>query len=294
MKVTNQLSTHHYGGQPPLRYYWRKWISRWVVGLLVLMSVLAAIPFFFIVYYVIQQGFMAINWDFFTQLPKPPGESGGGMANAILGSAIVVGLASVVGMPWGLGLGIYLSEYRDTRTAGILKFVIDLLLSAPSIVVGIFIYVILVTRFGFSSYAGSAALLLIMLPVIARGTEEILKLTPVSIREAGLALGISRWKTILFILVPGAFSMLLTVLMLAVARIAGETAPLLFTSLGNQVHISSLTEPVATLPVQIYEYSKSGFEQLEGQAWAGAMVLVGFVFLVNFLTRITFFFYKRK
>ncbi len=286
--------SHHSGGAKSPRYYWRKWSSRWVVGLLIFMSVLAAIPFFFIVYYVIQQGFMAINWDFFTGLPKPPGESGGGMANAIVGSAIVVGLASVVGMPWGLSLGIYLSEYRDTRTASLLRFVIDVLLSAPSIVVGIFIYVILVTRFGFSSYAGSAALLLIMLPVTARGTEEILKLTPVSIREAGLALGISRWKTILFILVPSVFSMLLTVLMLAVARIAGETAPLLFTSLGNQVHISNLTEPVATLPVQIYEYSKSGFEQLEGQAWAGAMVLVGFVFLVNLLTRITFFFYKRK
>ena len=288
------ISIYSLGGTKSLRYYWRKWISRWSIGFLILMSVLASIPFFFIVYYVIEQGASAINWDFFTSLPKPPGETGGGMSNAIIGSGIVVGLAALVGMPWGLSLGIYLSEYRDTKTASLLRFVIDVLLSAPSIVIGIFIYVILVSRFGFSSYAGSAALLLIMLPVTARGTEEILKLTPVSIREAGLALGIPRWKMILFILVPGVISMLLTVIMLAVARIAGETAPLLFTSLGNQVHISSLAEPVATLPVQIYEYSKSGFQQLEAQAWAGAMVLVCFVFLVNFLTRITFFFYKRK
>jgi len=136
--------------------------------------------------------------------------------------------------------------------------------------------------------------LLIMLPVTARGVEEILKLTSTSVREAGLALGIPRWKMILFILAPGVFSMFLTVFMLAVARVAGETAPLLLTALGNQVHVSSLSEPVATLPVQIYEYSKSGFKQLEEQAWAGAMVLVCFVFVINLLTRITFFFYKKK
>ena len=291
---TQESPAYLSGGTKSVRYYWRKWLNRWIMGLLVLMSLLAAIPFFCIVYYVIKQGALAINWEFFTGLPTPPDEGGGGMANAILGSAIVVGLASMFGIPWGLSLGIYLSEYRDTRTAKILKFVIDLLLSAPSIVIGIFIYVIIVSRFGFSSYAGAAALLLIMLPVTARGIEEILKLTPTSIREAGLALGIPRWKMILFILVPGVFSMFLTVIMLAMARVAGETAPLLLTALGNQVHISNLSEPVSTLPVQIYEYSKSGFEQLEEQAWAGAMVLVCFVFLINLLTRITFFFYKKR
>ena len=275
------------------KYYQRKWFSHFMAFLFMLMSLLSAVPFFFIFYYVCKQGLDFISWEFFTRLPAPAGEKGGGMSNAVLGSAVIVGLSALAGVPWGLGLGFYLSEYKDTKTARILKFVIDLLLSAPSIVIGIFIYGSIVFYFGFSAYAGSAALLLIMLPVTAKGTEEILKLTPISIREAGLALGIPRWKTLLFILAPGVFSMLITVILLALARIAGETAPLLFTSLGNEVHISSLSEPTASLPVQIYEYSKSGFEQLEGQAWAGALALVGFVFLINLLTRIIFFFYKK-
>ena len=276
-----------------LRDRWRKWFNFVMISFLFLLSVIAAVPFLFIVYYVLEKGISAIGWDFFTQLPKPPGEKGGGMSNALVGSAIVVGMASLVGIPWGMGVGVYLSEYKYTKTARILRLVIDLLISAPSIVVGIFIYGVVVVRYGFSAYAGSAALLLIMLPVVARGTEEILKMVPNHIREAGLALGVPRWKVILHILIPGVLSMLVTVIILSIARIAGETAPLLFTSLGNQYHIRNLNEPIATLPVQIYEFSKSGFEEMEQHAWIGAMVLVLFVFLINLFTRVSLFFYKR-
>ena len=276
-----------------LRDRWRKWVHFLMMFCLFLLSVMAAVPFLFIVYYVLDQGMSAVNWDFFTQLPKPPGEEGGGMSNALVGSAVVVGMASLVGIPWGMGMGVYLSEYKSTITAKVLRFVIDMLISAPSIVVGIFIYGLIVIRYGFSSYAGSAALLLIMLPVVARGTEEILKMIPHHIREAGLALGIPRWKVIVRILIPSILSMCVTVIMLAIARIAGETAPLLFTSLGNQYHIRNLNEPTATLPVQIYEFSNTGFENLEKQAWAGAMILVLFVFFINFFTRLFLFFCRR-
>ena len=277
-----------------LRDKWRKFCNFCMMFCLFLLSFAVALPFLFIVYYVLEKGAMAVDWEFFTQLPKPPGEEGGGMSNALIGSGIVVGLASLVGVPWGLGIGVYLSEYKQSKTAKILRFVVDLLISAPSIVIGIFIYGFIVMKYGFSSYAGAATLLLIMLPMVARGTEEILKMVPGHIREAGLALGVPRWKVILRILIPGVSSMLVTVIMLAIARIAGETAPLLFTALGNQYHIRHLGEPTATLPVQIYEFSKSGFEQMEEKAWAGAMVLVLFVFCINFFTRIILFFYKRE
>ncbi len=278
----------------PIRYQWRKLVNHTMIGTLFLLSLAAGATFFFIVYYVTKQGLGAINLNFFTELPKPAGESGGGMANALIGSSLIVGLASLVGIPWGIAMGIYLTEYRDTYTAKVLRFTANLLMSAPSIVIGIFIYGLVVKRYGFSSYAGSMALLLIMLPVVTRGTEEILKMIPHHIREAGLALGVPRWKTILYILIPGSFSMLLTIIMLAIARIAGETAPLLFTSLGNQFHINSLNEPTASLPVQIYEFSKSGIEQMEQQAWAGAMVLVLFIFFINLLTRVSLFFYAKQ
>ena len=282
-------------GRKPLslRDRWRKWCNSFMIGFLFFLSFTAAVPFLFIVYYVLEKGISALNWDFFTQLPKPPGEKGGGMSNALLGSVIVVGMTSIFGIPWGMGMGVYLSEYKHTKTAKTLRFVVDLLISAPSIVVGIFIYVVFVVRYGFSAYAGASALLLIMLPVVARGTEEILKIIPHHIREAGLALGIPRWKVITRIIIPGALSMLVTVIMLSIARIAGETAPLLFTALGNQYHIRSLNEPIATLPVQIYELSKGPFEEMEKQAWAGALVLVFFVFFINFFTRVILFFYKR-
>lgn len=232
------------------------------------------------------EGFFLLDWAFFTQLPKGPGETGGGMANAILGSGVLVFLASLVGIPWGMAVGVYLSEFSFGKTAKVLRFTVDLLASVPSIVIGIFVYGLIVVPFGFSAYAGGAALMVIMIPVVARSTEEILKLIPAHIREAGLALGIPRWKVITRIIIPGSKAGVITGIMLAIARIAGETAPLLFTAFGNQFYSRSLNQATASLPVQIYTFAKSGFEDWERQAWAGALVLVFFVLLINLMTRL--------
>jgi phosphate transport system permease protein len=264
----------------------RRWTNRLMLGLLGLLALGAAVPFYFISWYVLKKGAGALDWAFFTELPKGPGDLGGGMANAMLGSLTLMFLASLIGIPWGLASGIYLAEYGRGRTAQGLRFAIDLLASTPSIVVGIFVYGLLVVRFGFSAYAGALALAIIMLPVIARSAEEILKLVPGHLREAGLALGVPRWKVILRIVIPGSLSGLLTGVMLAIARAMGETAPLLFTSLGNQYYAHGLGQPTASLPVQIYNFAKSGYPDLERQAWAGALVLVFFVFVLNLATRL--------
>lgn len=269
-----------------LRERKRKWQSHGMMMGLAAMAVLGAFPFVFISWYVLQKGFSALNWDFFTQIPKGPGETGGGMANAILGSGSLVFLASLAGIPWGMAVGVYLSEFSFGKTARILRFAVDLLASVPSIVVGIFAYGLIVVPFGFSAYAGGGALMVIMIPVVARSTEEILKLIPPHIREAGLALGIPRWKVILRIVIPGSKAGIITGIMLAVARIAGETAPLLFTAFGNQFHSRSLNQATASLPVQIYTFAKSGFDDWERQAWAGSLVLVMFVLIVNLSTRL--------
>ena len=216
------------------------------------MALIAAIPFLSVSFFIIKNGWEGLSIDFFTQTPLPPGESAsGGMGNAILGSATIVGLASLIGIPWGVGVGIFMSEYPYHITYRLVRFIIDLLTSVPSIVVGIFIYFLVVVRFGFSAYAGALALTIIMLPIVAKSTEEILKLVPNHIREAGLTLGLPRWKMIMKILIPGAASMLITGVILSIARIAGETAPLLFTSLGNQYYARKLSEPTSSLPVQI-------------------------------------------
>lgn len=275
-------------------YFLRKMLSRFMLVILTILSSFAIIPFFYIVYYVFQNGISAINWDFFTSLPKSPGETGGGLANGILGSVTIVGMTCLVGVPWGIFLGVSLSEYHHNLSSRILRFIIDLAVSTPSIVIGIFVYNLIVVYFGFSAYAGSVSLLFILVPIIARSTEEILQLVPQHIREAGLALGIPRWKVIMRILIPGTITMLLSGVILAIARIAGETAPLLFTSLGNQFFSKSLSEPTASLPIQIYEYAKSGFPSLEAMAWGGALVLISFVFIVNFFTRFTIFLVHRS
>ena len=273
-------------------YIFRKFHSLMMMTFLFLLSLVAVLPFFYIVYYVLQKGGAAIDWELFTALPKGPGESGGGLANAILGSVIMVTLACVGGIPWGMFLGVCLSEYSYTRIARTLRFIVDLSISAPSIVIGIFVYSLVVESFGFSAYAGALSLLIILVPVIARSTEEILKLVPHHIREAGLALGFPRWKVIMRILIPGTVTMLFSGIILAVARISGETAPLLFTSLSNQFFSRSLNEPTASLPVQIYEFAKSGFVNLEAMAWGGALILIAFVFVINFFTRFGIFFMK--
>jgi phosphate transport system permease protein len=263
----------------------RKWNNHMARLILLLLSALAVLPFAFILWYVIKQGATGINWEFLTATPVGPGSTGGGIGNAILGSLIMLVMACAIGIPWGTAAGIYLSEYGRGRTATLLRFTIDLLNSVPSIIVGIFIYGVVVVRFGFSAIAGSLALSVIMLPIVCRGTEEILKLMPQHIREAGLALGLPRWKVILKLVVPGSRTALITAVMLAVARVFGETAPLLFTALGNQFYARSLTQPMASMPVQIYNLARSGFQDMERQAWAGAFLLVVLVISINLITR---------
>lgn len=267
----------------------RRLKSRLMIFILMLAAFLAAVPFVFITSYVVYRGVTAINLDFFTRLPAAPGQEGGGIGNALLGSLIMVGLATLIAIPWGIICGLYLSEYSDTKLSKFLSFTIDLMTSVPSIVVGIFVYATVVLFMGnFSGFAGACALFVIMIPIIVRSTEEILKLVPFHIREAGLALGLPRWKVILQIVLPGIKSSLISGVMLSIARASGETAPLLFTSLANQYWSMQLGQPMASLPVQIYNFAISGFENLERQAWAGSLVLVLFVVLTNLITRLMF------
>jgi phosphate transport system permease protein len=267
----------------------RKLKSRFMIVVLMCSAFLAAIPFLFISFYVVYRGATSINWEFFTHLPAAPGEEGGGIGNALVGSLIMVSLATSLAVPWGIICGLYLSEYSHTKLSTSLSFTIDLMTSVPSIVVGIFVYVTVVLTMGnFSGFAGACALFIIMIPIIVRSTEEILKLVPFHIREAGLALGLPRWKVILRIVLPGIKSSLISGVMLSIARASGETAPLIFTSLANQYWSFSLNQPMASLPVQVYNFAISGFENLERQAWAGSLVLVVFVVATNLLTRLLF------
>ncbi len=275
------------------RNIYRKYFSLWMMGVLSFLSFVALIPFVFIFIFIISKGMEGLSFNFFTDVPRPPGEAGGGMGNAIVGSMVVVGMASLIGIPWGMGVGIFMSEYSFHWMSRILRFTVDLFTSVPSIVIGIFVYHLVVVYYGFSAYAGALALVFIMLPIVAKSTEEILKLIPQHIREAGLALGLPRWKMIMNILIPGTASMLVTGIILSIARISGETAPLLFTALGNQFYSQKLGDPISTLPVQIYEFAKSGFEELENLAWSGALVLIVFVFLINLLVRASIFIYRR-
>lgn len=256
-------------------------------GLLCAAAVVALIPLFNVLGYVFVQGFPALDIKFFTQVPAPVGETGGGMANALLGTTILMFIASLIGVGWGLTIGIYLSEYGNQRLGSLIRFTADLLSSVPSIVVGLFVYAVIVLPMKrFSALAGGVALGIIMIPTVARNTEELLRLMPTHIREAGLALGLPRWKVIVRIVLRGARSGIMTGVMLAIARVAGETAPLLFTALNNRFWQIRLDQPIASLPVQIYSYAISPFEDWHRQAWAGALVLVVFVFAINITSRL--------
>lgn len=254
--------------------------------LLCFLSFLATLPFLSILWYIGSQGIPAIHWSFFTELPKPVGEVGGGIANALWGSIEMVAMTSVAGIPFGIIAGMYLSEFGVGLVATSLRFACDLLISIPSIIVGLFAYtLIVIPMHGFSALAGACSLLVIQVPMVARTTEEILKLVPQHLREAGLALGIPRWKVILRIILRGSLSGVLTGIMLAVARILGETAPLLFTAFNNRFWSQGITEPTASLPVLIYTYAISPYDDWHAQAWAAALLLVGFVLCLNIVTR---------
>ncbi len=265
----------------------RKAINAMMLAVLGFAAFLALVPLFSVFTYVFEKGHGALNAAFFTQLPAPVGETGGGVANAILGSVTLIGVAAVIGIPWGVSVGVYLSEYAHRKLAHWVRFAVDLLASTPSIVVGLFIYSVLVLPFRhFSALAGGAALSILMTPIIARNTEEMLKLVPLSVREAGLGLGLPRWRVILSIVLRGSFSPIATGIILSLARVAGESAPLLFTSFGNQFWGRSLLQPMAALPVQIYTYAISPFEDWHEKAWASALILILLVFVINLFARI--------
>jgi phosphate transport system permease protein len=252
-----------------------------------LCAVLTIGVLFFILGYIFFHGVSSLDIDFFTKLPKPVGETGGGMANAIVGTLKLLGIATMVGVPIGFLGGVYLSEYGHNKIGFLVRYATDILNGIPSIVIGIFAYTVLVLPFKrFSVLAGGFALGIMMIPIAVRSTEEFMKIVPHSIRESGLALGLARWKVILFIVIPTAFRGLLTGILLDLSRVAGETAPLLFTSFSNRYWSENIMEPTASLPVMIFTYAISPYEDWHNQAWAAALVLMILVLSVNSLARI--------
>jgi phosphate transport system permease protein len=245
-----------------------------MTGVAVLTVILVLAPLVAIFGYLVYKGVGSINWAFLTQTPKPEGEPGGGMANAIVGSGLILGVASLIGVPLGIGAGIYLAEYGRNRFGQVVRFTADVLNGVPSIVIGIVAWSILVRGHGFSAWAGGVALAIMMVPTISRTTEEMLLLVPQALREAAYGLGIPRWRTTLSITLRTATSGVITGVMLAFARVAGETAPLLFTALGNEYWSLHLNQPTAALPLQIYRYATSAYDDQHQQAWAGALVLI--------------------
>jgi phosphate transport system permease protein len=258
-----------------------------MVTLTCLAAALAVVPLVVILVYLLKQGAGALSLDFFTSMPKPVGESGGGMANAIIGTLMLIGIASAVGLPVGIGAGLYLAERRGTRLANLVRFLADVLNGLPSIVMGIFAWQFLVRPFGhFSALAGGAAIGAMMIPLVTRTTEEMVRTVPQSLREAALALGYPRWRTSLQIVLRTALGGIVTGVLVAVARVAGETAPLLFTAFGNQFWSTDLTQPIAALPLQIFTYAISPYDEWHAQAWAGALVLIGLVLIISLIARV--------
>jgi len=246
-----------------------------MTGIAVLTVVLVLVPLFAIFAYLVYRGLGSINWAFLTQTPKPVGETGGGMANAIVGSAFILALASILGVPVGVGAGIYLAEFGRNRFGDVIRFTADVLNGVPSIVIGIVAYsLVVLSQRHFSALAGGVALAIMMIPTITRTTEEMLLLVPQALREAAYGLGVPRWRTTISITLRTATSGVITGIMLAFARVAGETAPLLFTAFGNQFWNLRANQPTAALPLQIFSYAISPYDEWHRQAWAGALVLI--------------------
>ncbi len=265
----------------------RRLISAVMEGLSLLAALLVILPLLLIFAFLLYRGASALNPGFFIHLPRPVGELGGGMANAVVGSLILIGLAACLGLPIGILGGVYLAESRDRRLPGVVRFLADVLNGVPSIVIGIFAYTVMVLPMRrFSALAGGFALGIIMVPIVLRTTEEMVRLVPLSLREAGLGLGLRRWTVILRVVLPAARAGIVTGVMVAVARIAGETAPLLFTALGNRFWHQGLDQPIAALPLQIYAYAISPYEDWHRQAWAGALVLITMMLLASLTARL--------
>jgi phosphate transport system permease protein len=265
-----------------------------VTILAILATILVIVPLAVIFAELVYKGMSSLNWDFFTKIPAPEGETGGGMANAIVGSAVLLGLASAIGIPMGIGSGVYLAEFgRGTKLANAVRFTADVLNGVPSIVMGVTAYALIVATHiswlpmlgHFSALSGGVALGIMMIPTVCRSTEEMLLMVPHAVREAALGLGVPNWRSVLSITVRTASPGIITGCMLAFARVAGETAPLLFTALGNQYWSTSLNEPIAALPLQIFNYANSSYEDQRRMAWAGALVLIVLIVLAVSLVR---------
>jgi phosphate transport system permease protein len=263
----------------------RRIVNRFMSGVVVLAALIATLPLLFILAHLVREGAQAVSLDFFTKMPKPVGEPGG-MANAIVGTLILIGTACAIGLPIGIGAGLYLADFRGGRLATAVRFLADVLNGLPSIVVGIFAWQFLVKPLGhFSALAGGVALAAMIVPMVTRTTEEMVRLVPISLREAAMALGYSRARTALTVVLRTATAGIVTGVLVAVARIAGETAPLLFTAFGNNFWSVRLDQPIAAMPLQIFGYAISPYDEWHRLAWAGALVLIGLVFIISVLAR---------
>jgi phosphate transport system permease protein len=265
----------------------RKIVSRIAETLCAVSVLIALLPLAMILFYVVREGAGALNWAFFTQLPKPVGEPGGGMGNAIVGTLILITLAALFAVPIGCLCGIHLSEYRESKFSSLVRFAADVLNGVPSIVIGIFAYglVVLPVR-RFSAIAGGVALGLLMIPIVVRTTEELLRLVPSNLREGALALGATRSRAVFTVIVPSALPGILTGILVALARVAGETAPLLFTAFNNHYWSTNITQPIASLTVQVYTYANSPYDDWHRQAWAGAFLLVMLILTLSIIARL--------
>ncbi|MBI3587318.1 MAG: phosphate ABC transporter permease PstA [Ignavibacteriales bacterium] len=271
----------------PYHFFRRKAINGAMLALCAVSALIAIGILSLIFFYTINRGASYLSLDFFLQMPKPVGETGGGMANAIVGTVILIGIGSAIGLPIGVMAGIYLAEHGNNKFAVLVRFMTDVLSGVPSIVAGVVAYsLVVIPTKHFSAFAGGVALAILMIPTVTRTTEEMVRLVPQSYREAGLALGIPQWKTTVQIVLRTAFRGIVTGILLAVARVAGETAPLLFTALGNRFWSTSLDQPIASLSVFVYDYAKSPFEDWNNQAWAAALVLIILISLLSLSVRI--------
>jgi len=269
-----------------ISHFWRKFMNALMFTLAGLCALLTVSVLFFILGFLVWNGARALNWDFFTQLPKPVGEAGGGMANAIVGSAKLLLVAVATGVPVGFITGVYLAEFGGARFSFVIRYVTDLLNGVPSIVIGIFAYaVVVVPMKRFSLLAGGLALGLMIIPITIRSTEQFLREVPVSLREAALALGARKWRTVATVVIPASLRGVLTGIILGVARVAGETAPLLFTSFSNRFWSTSWDQPAASLPVMIFTYAISPYEDWHRQAWAAGLVLLALMLAANIAAR---------
>ena len=265
---------------------WRKLVSALFVGFCALSVLVALVPLAFVLFFVLKEGVQAVNLDFFTHMPKPVGEPGGGMANAIAGTLMLSGIAALMAVPIGVFSGIYMAEYAGTRFASVVRFAADTLNGVPSIVIGVFAYGVAVLPFKqFSALAGGFALGVMMIPIIARTTEELLLLVPGAMREGALALGATHARAMFSVVLPAALPGIITGVVLALARVAGETAPLLFTAFNNRFFSTGLTQPISSLTVQVFTYAISPYADWHRQAWAGALVLVSIVLVCSLLAR---------